>query len=470
MEKTQAQVLYDLGTFKANNSGSFSTAPDATLSPYSTPKSPVSVLSTDAARQTLSDLNQAQMTDMDRIARDNADKAAKAVTADKSYKNFTETAKKQGALSQEEAQALGVDTANYTYSNDTGLYMPKAGTTGNVQVDEANARAKKDQEEMDAAFNQQAAFVDASQKVLMEQIKSIYAPIWAQEEENNKRSNAQYTTGGIRGGSRYAGEVAKSIVSADVRAGLLALGDIASKEARALAEAQSASDEKRYALFEKKRQEVGKLREERSKVLGKIQEEALKTKKQIEQKKIQSSRDGAIASIVAQGVTDPTQILGYLNYNDAGDLIGDFTAKEVSETLKAIAPGKNLEKLTGETRNFFILKGQNKLPSNISSLPEEQQLFEYLKAQKAATTKETTSSTGRKDVITLSEARASKLPFSVVGMSEDEVTDSLYDPEPPAWFTEKLGSETGKTDIPEADLKSAWEEYRKQLVDGDSIY
>ncbi len=53
--------------------------------------------------------------------------------------------------------------------------------------------------------------------------------------------------------------------------------------------------------------------------------------------KIQASRDSAISGLMKQGITDPKQMLDYLNFDDSGKQIGDFTASEIADTLKSFA-------------------------------------------------------------------------------------------------------------------------------------
>jgi hypothetical protein len=165
--------------------------------------------------------------------------------------------------------------------------------------------------------------------------------------------------------------------------------------------------------------------------------------------------------LLSQGITDPSQMLNYLNFDEAGNQTGDFTADEIAKTLKAISPGDDLSKLSGTTRDFFILKGTGQLPSNISSLPEDQQMMAYLSMQKKSTA--STAAGASKNKITLSEAKSKGLPLSTVGMSEEDIADSFQDSEPPYWFIEKLNSEKGMTVLPEI-AKQTWEAYRSAFV------
>ncbi len=432
------------------------------LADYVSPPKPVSVISTDQAKTTLTGLQKDQTTDMARLEAMKTDTANKQVTIDKATTDAQSFAKSQGGITPTEAKALGADLSGYDYLDNAGMYVPKTGLSANPKENATQVQYNKDLENIKSTFAQQSGYVDAATKALMDSISAIYEPLMAKAAELNKSNEARVGTFGIRsGGDRYAGEVNNGILSSEARAGLTKLTEIATKQARAIAEAQNANAKGKLELFAKMRDEVSKLDDDRRKTLTKLQDEATKTQKEIEKKTIQSSRDSAIAGLVDQGITDPATLLNYLNFDDKGNRTGDFTLKEVSDGLKAIAPDGDLNKLTGETRNFFILKGHGQLPQNISSLPEEQQLSAYLKSFKS-TTKNTG---GVGNTITLSEAKSSGFPLSVVGMSEAEVTKSFYQPTPPDWFAEKYKNEAG-LDPEGPEYSAAWEKYRKQITGG----
>lgn len=98
---------------------------------------------------------------------------------------------------------------------------------------------------------------------------------------------------------------------------------------------------------------------------------------------IQSGRDTAIAGLVTQGVTDPSEILQLVNFDEKGEQIGDFTAEEIGKTLESlsISGSKNI---SGDLASFQWLQRNNRLPSAITALPEQDQYFAYLNMQKLA--------------------------------------------------------------------------------------
>ena len=115
--------------------------------------------------------------------------------------------------------------------------------------------------------------------------------------------------------------------------------------------------------------------------------DAAATNKEIRAKEMQATRDSAIADLVSQGVTDPIEIMAALTESAqaSGHSFSDFTATEVSDTLKKLTvDGKDASKLPTDVQTFQWLRDNNKLPPGVTDLPEEQQYFAYLNIQKLA--------------------------------------------------------------------------------------
>lgn len=430
---------------------------DPVVSPYTQPTapvSPVSVISTEAAKNNLSVLEKDHNQDLERLSV--TEKNAK-INKEATQKKAEVGDRTRGGLSAEEINALGGDISQYTVSPISGLYMPKTAVS---TVDEF----QKDQDEIDKIYEQQIGLVDQSTQAVLDSIKNKYGELAKEQRAANEAASRSAQSFNIRSGiSRYTGGTASSIQNSVISSGIRALSKLASDEFSLIMQAESARADKKYTLFAEKRSELKAIRDEKKKTLIELQKEIQKKTDEARKQLVQASRDDAVASLLAQGVTDPALMLNYLNFDEKGNRVGDFTAKEVSDTLKSLAPESNIEKLSGATRDFFILKGMNQLPANILGLPEDQQLFAYLAAEKKASS---VGSGGSSDKITLSEARSLGLPLSVVGMSEEDILASLYSPEPPAWFREKISNEMRATPIPEV-LSAAWEKFRKEKLEDE---
>lgn len=81
---------------------------------------------------------------------------------------------------------------------------------------------------------------------------------------------------------------------------------------------------------------------------------------------ITASREGAVIDLFNQGVQDAATMLNYLNYDQGGNLTGDFTLKEVSDILDKIKTQGGL----GE-----IIMKQPELYSGLSATQKEQTLI-----------------------------------------------------------------------------------------------
>ena len=302
---------------------------------------------------------------------------------------------------------------------------------------------------------------DPGFKMQADSIKAEYAKLKTEMELANKQRAGAISTLGIRGGtSRYAGGVQQGIEGEELRQAGERLNEITRQEANAVSAARSAYQTGKFSQFNTQVAALEKIQTNKQKELEEFNKKLVETRKKVEETTIRASRDGVIASLLAQGVTDASEMLDYLNYNDAGEQVGDFTAKEVGDTLKLLAPGADLKNLTGTVKEFYALKGEGALPESITSLPEDEQFFTYLKMKKEATA--APAKPGKKGVtpgvktITEAQARARGLPYSVVGSSEQEIINSLQSTTTPAWFKEKYLSEQGDP----ATLDATWNTYR----------
>ena len=115
-----------------------------------------------------------------------------------------------------------------------------------------------------------------------------------------------------------------------------------------------------------------------------LQKEVNKQNEEYEKQAIQSSRDNAVGDLLTQGITDPKQLLDYLNFYDDGTPTGgDFTAEEITKTIKNLMPELEdakdpLEKFTGNVRDFLML--QRDYPQLLP--PEIDDPFKYTRHMK----------------------------------------------------------------------------------------
>lgn len=330
-------------------------------------------------------------------------------------------------------------------------------TENSPETSEAMSILGSMRSENDAVYNSTVQGIASKYSKLEESLKK------SQEQDIQGVTNSLIRNSTLgTNASRYNPIASSNILKQRITSNISELADLADKEASLIIQAQNSRSQNNYRLLEKQLDLIEIVRKEKNTKAQKISDEIAKQNKEIKDKEIQASRDNAIAGIVQQGITDPKTILELLNFNEQGNIVGDFTVKEIGDTLKIIAPGDDLDKLSGTTRDFFILKGTGNLPENITSLPEDQQLFAYLQQQKIASTKATNPSSS-KNKITLSEAKSKNLPLATVGMSEDDIAEDLQGENPPPWFTEKIQTEQNQSLLPEV-VSEAWQEYRTNFL------
>jgi len=138
----------------------------------------------------------------------------------------------------------------------------------------------------------------------------------------------------LGGGARYAQLSSQGILADNEKKHIIALSQLDAEEIAAEQEVRTASETNNWKLVEKK---LGLLKEKREGVAKKEEELRKATEKRNEEIATQmerATRDGAIVGLMEQGITEPTQLLDMLNRSEDGKQIGDFTAEEVSETIK----------------------------------------------------------------------------------------------------------------------------------------
>lgn len=159
---------------------------------------------------------------------------------------------------------------------------------------------------------------------------------FSQLRQSQEASNAQELAGvkqalNLGGSSRYAPISSAGIIGAQVATNTRRLADLESQERALVSQARQAQEANDYRLLEKKLGLLEDVRQEKLKAAESLD-------KSLQETQIQSTRDNAIAGLVSQGVTDPAQLLDYLNYDEKGNLVGDFTLKEVATAISYLTP------------------------------------------------------------------------------------------------------------------------------------
>lgn len=163
----------------------------------------------------------------------------------------------------------------------------------------------------------------------------------ADMQDTNARRDKTIATLGVRLGSQYTGGkggVFGGIISEEERQGVQRIADLESQKQAAIAAAKEAARTKNWDVYNT---QVGLAEDAYKDKLAEVQklnQSVSDANKAAQDAKIQASRQGTIADLIGQGVTDPAQLINYLNYDDSGKQTGDFTIKEVTDALKSLLP------------------------------------------------------------------------------------------------------------------------------------
>ena len=271
---------------------------------------------------------------------------------------------------------------------------------------------------------------------------------------NTQRANALATLGIRTGSSQYAPGIQSGIEGEELRQGSQRISDLISQENTAISAARSALQTGKFAEFSNLMNNLEKIRSDKMEELKSYTSTLSDAIKKVQSTNVQATRDTLIARALSSGITDPKAMLQSLNFDASGKSTGyNFTADEINKTLKNLAPGGDITGLTGNIKDFFILKNNGSLPSSIKSLPEDQQLSGWLTYIK----KPTPGGSGKK--ISMTEAQKNGWPLSVVGMDESEIVNSLSSSTSPDWFREKLEKQVGASLVPEY-VQTQWDAFR----------
>jgi hypothetical protein len=183
-------------------------------------------------------------------------------------------------------------------------------------------------------YDAYATQMDVRSQQTMDSIKFIKQAQIRDEKDANEQTKLAYERFGIREGlARYAGQSTQATLNKVEKDGLQRIGDIVNEEASLLLEAQDARENNQFSVFREKMNALEGIRKDKNDTLKTLRDEANAQRVLSQQKIERASRDGAILNLYDQGITDVSSAIALLNYDDEGNLIGDFSAEEISGTL-----------------------------------------------------------------------------------------------------------------------------------------
>jgi len=224
------------------------------------------------------------------------------------------------------------------------------------------------------AYDAYAGQVDATTQQTFDTIKLLKESQIRDVKELNQRTKEAYGRFGIRQGlARYAEESVQSTLNDVERRGLKRIGDIVNEESALLLEAQTAREDNQFSIFREKMNKLENIRIQKNTTVKTLQEEAIKQKQAAQDRLISATRESAIVGLYGQGLKTPMEIFEYVNFDEAGNMVGDISVQEIYDTLDKLKTPT--EKFTGDYGEYTNLKDAGEFTGGF---------FDYVKKKKEA--------------------------------------------------------------------------------------
>lgn len=209
--------------------------------------------------------------------------------------------------------------------------------------------------EINDKITQMKTQFDATSRANIDNIQQQFNGVLKEQTDINSR--AQSSLGQsllMSGSSRYAQLSSSGEMTQLMSSGLKTLSDLNVKENSAVIAAQQAQDSGDMQLMDKQITLAEQARKDKQDAAKTLSDKITSKNEKMQAQKIQASRDSAVASLLAQGITDPNQMLDFLNKKDNGESSGgDFTAKEITDALANLNPNaKEIVSVMGDASKF----------------------------------------------------------------------------------------------------------------------
>jgi hypothetical protein len=254
---------------------------------------------------------------------------------------------------ERDAQGLLINPPGAIYDRNTGKKLKVEKKVKEIdleqeakdKIEDAQAKADAYDNQIIENINEMSRNADAQFADDLFGIKQKFDTLRAEQREQTIKASKNLTNSLLMGGATGQGSSAQfapisseGIISANEAYGIKQLSALNQQESELIAAAREAQRTGKFKALEAMNKQIETKRKEKADLAIKLNEELAERSKKAREANLQSSRDSAIADLYSQGIIDTVSMLDYLNYDDAGNKVGDFTAKEVAETLKNIVP------------------------------------------------------------------------------------------------------------------------------------
>lgn len=198
-----------------------------------------------------------------------------------------------------------------------------------------------------------------------------------QQDANAAASKAGNNALMLAGTTRYSPLSASGIALARTSNGINAIASLDAKENAAIAAAKQAQESGDMDLMLKQIDMAETIRKQKQDTASGVQTAIQKANTDLQSQRTQQQTDGAVASALSSGLTDPADILQTLTQGGYS-----VTSADVAASLKNFSDSTGaagIKGLTGDVANFYALKATpGALPASILALPQDQQLAAYI--------------------------------------------------------------------------------------------
>lgn len=217
---------------------------------------------------------------------------------------------------------------------------------------------------------------DATTSSYVNSIQQNYVNLTSTLQAQQAANAAKISNALLLGGSsRYAPVSSGGILNLQTRSDMSALANLQDEENQKIAEVKQAQNSQDYNLMSKKMDELDTLTESKQNLAQTLATNLQKQNQTAQAALVQNQQDNAIADLVQSGTTDPNDILTALTQQG----FTNATAADVATTLEGIQKATGSNNLTGDVKNFQILKATpGGLPASILALPADQQMAAYI--------------------------------------------------------------------------------------------
>lgn len=184
------------------------------------------------------------------------------------------------------------------------------------------------------------AQMDATGAAQIQNIMDQFTSIIKQQGDVNTRSQASLDQSLLMSGSsRYAQQSSSGQSSALVSYGLQQIADLNQKEQSAVLQAQQAMQSNDMKMLDRQLGIAQSARDERQAAAAKLSDALTKANTDLKAKAAQASQEQAVSGIMAQGVTDPSQIQDLMNnYEDGSSTGTNISLDDVNKVIANLNP------------------------------------------------------------------------------------------------------------------------------------